>query len=48
MIAHPRLRGAPEEERVTYTYNIVYREIFDGLRSRAAIPADAVVDMMPI
>jgi hypothetical protein len=48
MIAHPRLPGAPEEERVTYTYNIVYREIFDGLRSRAEIQADAIVYMMQI
>lgn len=48
MIAHPRLPGAPEEERVTYTYNIVYREIFAGLRPRAHIPANSVVDFMEI
>lgn len=48
MIAHPRLPGAPEEDRVTYTYNIVYREVFDGLASRAAIIDGPIIDLMEI
>ena len=46
MIAHPQLPGAPEEDRVTYTYNIVSREMFDGLL--APHTTDAPTDMMEI
>ena len=50
MVAHDRLKHAPEEEPITYTYNIVYREIFDGLPRRAHIqpPADLMPSCSPI